>query len=90
MRLIYRRQFIDISLQTFEDGIDSSGEALSSSGIEQATISFVENYLTISSPMGVAYTSGYRIGKMTYAYVQQTDVSLLFKDFSETYFWYLI
>ncbi|KJA20476.1 hypothetical protein HYPSUDRAFT_203789 [Hypholoma sublateritium FD-334 SS-4] len=60
--------------ETFGDGIDSSGVALSSSdSIEQAAISFVENYLGITSPMGVAYTSGYRTGKMTYAYVKQTD-----------------
>lgn len=67
--------FIDISFQTFGDGIDSPGVALSSSDIEQAAKSFVEKYLGISSPMGVAYESGYRAGKMTYAYVYQTDVS---------------
>ena len=67
--------FIDISFQTFGDGIDSPGVALSSSDIKQAAISFVENYLGISSPMGVAYESGYRSGKITYAYVYQTDVS---------------
>lgn len=59
--------------ETFGDGIDSPGDALSSDSIKQSAISFVENYLGISPPMGVAYTSGYRTGKMTYAYVHQTD-----------------
>ncbi|KDR71798.1 hypothetical protein GALMADRAFT_143583 [Galerina marginata CBS 339.88] len=63
--------------ETFGDGIDSPGDALSSSDIDQAAISFVENYLGISSPMGVSYTSGYRTGNMTYAYVQQTDNDVL-------------
>ncbi len=41
----------------------------------------MENYMDISSPMGVAYTSGYRAGKMTYAYVKQTDVSFALMNF---------
>ena len=64
------------SAQTFGDGLDSPGDSLSSSGIEQAAISFVEEYLGEISPhSGIAYTSGYRIGKITYAYVQQTNVN---------------
>ena len=63
--------------QTFGDGIDSPGDALSSSGIKQAAISFVKKYLKIASPMGVRYISGYRnsYSKITYAYVRQTYVS---------------
>ncbi|KDR71794.1 hypothetical protein GALMADRAFT_229312 [Galerina marginata CBS 339.88] len=62
------------SYETFGDGIDSLGDALSSSDIEQAAISFMENHPGISSPLGhgVSYTSGYKTGNMTYAYVQQT------------------
>lgn len=85
--MIYRHNFTDISSQTFGDGIDSSGVislyiSLSFSSIEQTAISFVATRLGISSPMGVTYTSGYRTGKMTYAYVQQTDVSVLVNEFA--------
>jgi len=52
--------------------LDNPGDSLSSSGIEGAALSFVKKYLRKTD---IAYTSGYRIGKMTYAYVHQTYVS---------------
>ena len=57
--------------QTYGDGLDSPGYSLPSSGIEDAAISFVEKRLGKIEHMGITYTSGYRIGNMTYAYVQQ-------------------
>ena len=67
---------LTLSCQTFGDGLRASpGDSLSSSGIQQAAITFVQKYLNISSPMGVTFTSGCKSGNMTYAYVQQTDVS---------------
>lgn len=62
----------DILAQTFGDGLDSPGDSLSSSGIEEAALSFVKKYL---GDIDMAYTSGYTIGNMTYAYVHQTEVS---------------
>ena len=58
--------------QTYADGLDDPGDPLSASGIKDAAISFVEKELGIIEHTGIAYTSGYRIGNMTYAYVQQT------------------
>ena len=58
--------------QTYGDGLDDPGDSLSASGIEDAAISFVEKELGNIEHTGIGYTSGYRIGNMTYAYVQQT------------------
>ncbi len=76
--LIYMNNINNIYFQTFGDGINSSGVislnvSLSFSSIGEAAITFVNNYLGLSAPTGVAFTSGYKTGKMTYAYVTQTD-----------------
>ena len=71
VHLTWDAQCYSTFFQTFGDGLDSPGDSISSSDIEQAAISFVQKYLGIDE---VAYTSSYRMGKMTYAYVHQLNV----------------
>ncbi|KAJ7087425.1 Fungalysin metallopeptidase-domain-containing protein [Mycena epipterygia] len=59
--------------QTYAEGLPCVADTSPSRGIESAAIAYATPALKeISKDSGLEYTSGYRKGNMTYAYVQQT------------------